>query len=176
MIESSLNKLKDLQPLQTSDIINWLAENKLLLNRAIDDTSCYKWKKWRRDNNSRVFPCITHLCLPLNEECRFIEFYKQMQDFIKKIRTEHFYNNQLQVYERIKHNEKAVFEWIIDIEKYGRELTLIEDLVYFNDEKGKGYLVFSIDRTERQNLWKFKDIFEDNYHSYEFDEYRKIKF
>lgn len=157
--------------LKVIDIEKWLVENRVLLNKAIEDTSCHKWKKWKTDNNLHIFPCITHLCLPLNVECRFIEFYKKLQDFIQTIRTEDFYNNQLEIYERLKHNQNAVFEWIIDIKKYGNELTLIKNEICFNDENDKKYLTFKIDKTELQNLWKFKEIYDENYYSIEFENY-----
>ena len=152
-------------------IESWLKKNNELLDRAIEKTSCHKWKKWRRDNSLHIFPCLPSLCGTRNEECCFIEFYKNLQDFIQTIRTEDFYKKQLDAHSKIKHHQKAVFEWIIDTENYGKELILINDEVHFKNEKDKKYITFEIDKTELPNLWKFKEVFEVNYHSLDFDNY-----
>lgn len=148
----------------------WLEESKNLLDRAIDDSNCHQWKKWRRDNTFPILPCI-HKGYPCDIECDFIRFYKQLQDFVQTIRTEEFYKKQLDVYNKIKHNQNAVFEWIIDIENYGDELTLIYNEIDFGSETRKKYITFEIDKTELPNLWKFKEVFEKNYYSWDFNKY-----
>ena len=173
MTTNSLNKLKSLQPLKKADLIKWLFENKILLNKAIKDTSCHKWKKWQRDNTLHIFPCLSSLCKIRNEECCYIEFYKTLQDFIQTIRTEEFYKKQIDEYHKIKHNKNAIFEWVIDVENYGKELTLINDEINFKDVKNSEYLTFELDKTELQNLWNFKEIFEEHYYSLDFDNYIK---
>jgi len=152
-------------------IERWLKDNTNILNKAIEKTECHKWKKWQRDNSLHIFPCLPSLCGTRNEECCFIEFYKNLQDFIQTIRAEEFYKKQLDEYNKIKHNQKAIFEWIIAIENYGKELILINDEIYFKNEIDKKFITFELDKTELPNLWNFKEVFEENYHSLDFDNY-----
>lgn len=171
-----LDKIKLLQShnkfIDTNSIKDWLKGNKNTLKNAIENTSCHKWKKWERDNSLHIFPCITHLCVNRNEECRFIEFYKLLMTYINVIREDDFYKNLLEVHNNIKHNQNAVFEWIIDIEKYGKELVLINDEVFFKDEKNKNLILLKIDKRELRNLWIFKKIYEKNYYSLDFENYK----
>ena len=154
-----------------SSIKLWLNVNEKTLKNAIKNTSCHKWKKWERDNSLHIFPCISNLCGIRNEECRFIEFYKLLKTYVNTVREDQFYKNLLEVYNNIKHNQNAVFEWIIDIEKYGEELVLINDEVIFKDEKDKKLISLKLDKDELRNLWNFKNIYNKNYYSLEFKNY-----
>lgn len=170
-LENIENLVSQNKILNLNFIDKWLKENKSVLNKAIEKTDCYKWKKWQQDNSLHIFPCLSSLCKIRNEECRFIEFYKSLQDFILTIRTEEFYKKQLEEFYKIRHNQKAIFEWIIAIEKHGNELILINDKIYFKNEKEKKHITFEIDKTELSNLWSFKEVFEENYYSLDFDNY-----
>ena len=83
------------QKINLTSIDNWLKENNNLLNNAIDNSVCHKWKKWRNDNTLHIFPCITNACGIRNEECRFIEFYKILLHYVQTIKSEEFYSIQL---------------------------------------------------------------------------------
>jgi hypothetical protein len=166
-----IEKLQNKQPLKLEYIKLWLKDIKPALIEAVKNTSCNKWKKWQRDNSIHIFPCLTSLCKIRNDECVFIEFYRKLDVFVKTIRTEDFYKNRLEQYQKIKHNQKAVFEWILDIEQYGNELTLINDEVDFKFATSTNYTTIKLDKTELQNLWKFKKIFEKHYYSLEFQNY-----
>jgi hypothetical protein len=151
----------------------WLKNNETLLNEAIDNSICYKWKKWRNDTSLHIFPCISHLCGLRNEECRFVEFYKLLLHYLQTIKSEQFYAEQLKSYKIIKHNKKAIFEWIINIREYGDELIFIKKDIYFKDENNKNLISFEMNYEANSNLWKFKSLFEEYIYSLEFEEYEK---
>ena len=162
----SQNKFTDM-----SSIKYWLKENKNTLKKAIKNTSCHKWKKWERNNSLHIFPCISNLCEIRNEECRFIEFYKLLITYINTVREDEFYKKLIETHNNIKHNQNAIYEWIIDIEKYGNELVLINDEVIFKDEKDKKLISLKLDKDELRNLWNFKNIYNSNYYSLKFKKY-----
>lgn len=170
----SIKRLKSNEmPLDINLIMSWLENNKNKLNKAIDISVCHKWKKWRIDTSLHIFPCIPSACGLRNEECRFVEFYKLLLHYVQTIRSEEFYKKQIEIYQEIKHNKEAIFEWIIDIKEYGNELIFIKKEINFKDENNKNLISFEMNYEKNSNLWKFKNIYQEYNYSLEFENYTK---
>ena len=114
-----ISELQNNQPLKSEFINYWLKENTTNFYRAVEKTECHKWKKWQRDNSIFVLPCV---CPTRNNECVFIETYKELEKHVQTVKTDNFYKNLLEQYSKIQQNQNAVFEWINHIEQYGKEL------------------------------------------------------
>ena len=151
----------------------WLKENASILDNATDHTVCHKWKKWRKNRDLHIFPCIPGACGLRNEECRFVEFYKLLLRYVQTIKAEDFYKKQIQIYQSIKHNKGAIFEWIIDIKEYGDELVFVKKEISFKDENNKNLISFEMNFDKNSSFWEFKNIYQEYAYSLEFENYNK---
>ncbi|HSD08171.1 hypothetical protein [Flavobacterium sp.] len=171
-LQTYLEKLQNNQPLKLEYINHWLKENSTNFNIAIEKTECYKWKKWQRDNSIFILPCC---CPTRNDECVFIETYRELENYIQTIKTEAFYKNLLEQYYRIQHSQNAVFEWIQDIKKYGNELILICSTIRIKITSRPYYREkIELEESELPYLWKFKEVFIQYFNSDEYEEYTKL--
>ena len=170
-----LERINIVRPLTTTSIRKWLEENKSVFHNSIITTECNKWRKWEQNNSLHIFPCIPEACISqLNEECCFIELYLNLQKILTSIKSEKFYQKEVETYQKIEHNEKAVFEWTIKNEKYGKMLIHVNSKIkYYSNKNKKQIKILHIDKEELKQLWLFKSIFEENYYSSKFDNYRK---
>ena len=166
-----LEELQNNQPLELVYINHWLKENSANFNLAIEKTECHKWKKWQKDNSIFVLPC---LCPTRNNECVFIEIYRELEKYVQTIRKEDFYKDLLDQFYKIKHNQNAVFEWIQDIKEYGDELILICSTIRINIASRPYYNEkIELEENELPFLWKFKEVFNQHFYSDEYEEYTK---
>jgi hypothetical protein len=167
--QTYIQNLKNNQPLKAEYINHWLKENSANFNIAIEETECHKWKKWQRDNSIFVLPCC---CPTRNDECIFIETYRELEKYVLSIKTEAFYKNLLEQYYRIQHNQNAVFEWIQDIKQHGNELLLIHSTIRIKITSKPFYHQYiELEENEFPNLWEFKEIFQVHSYSDEYENY-----
>ena len=167
--QTYIQNLQNSQPLRIEDINYWLKENSTDFYKAIEKTECYKWTRWQRDNSIHVLPC----CCPIrNDECIFIETYRELEKYIQAVRSEDFYMDLLEQYYKIQHNQNAVFEWLNHIEQYGKELCLIGPTIRIKITSHPRYgKDIQIDKSELPKLWEFKEIFQGHYYSDEYENY-----
>lgn len=164
-----LEELKSNQPLKLEYINHWLKENNTNFYKAIEKTECYKWTRWQRDNSIFILPCC---CPTRNDECVFIETYRELEKYIQTIKTEAFYKNLLEQYYRIQHSQNAVFEWIQDINHYVNELLLIHPTIRIKISSNPYYKEnIELEENELPYLWELKEIFQGHYYSDEYENY-----
>ena len=169
MEESHFKELQNRHPLKISFIKIWLLEHINSFNEAIEKTECYKWKRYKVENSTFIFPCV---CANRNAECIFIETYRSLEKLVDSIKTEELYNNLLQNYSNIKQNKDLLFKWINAHKEIGKELSLISSkLQIVTQSEPYQYLIFEIDKTETPKLWEFQELFNKNYHSQEYKNY-----
>lgn len=147
----------------------FLLENKSRFDNYIKNTECHKWTKWQRDNSINIFPCV---CPIRNKECIFIEIYYEVQKVCNLIQKEQEFLDALKQYYKIKHNKKAIFEWIKCYELLGNELLHFNPIIKIKI-KQEPYEVKNIvlPESELHNLLKFKNIFTEYYYSNEYENF-----
>ncbi|PVX46164.1 hypothetical protein C8C85_1990 [Flavobacterium sp. 103] len=164
-----IQELQNNQPLKLGYINHWLKENSANFNMSIEKTECHKWKKWQRNKSTFVLPC---LCPTRNNECVFIDIYRELEKYVQYIKTEAFYKNLLEEYYRIQHNQNAVFEWVQDIKQYGNELLSIHPTIRIKITSRPYYQEnIELKENELPYLWEFKEIYQGHYYSDEYENY-----
>ena len=137
------------------------------LKLSIQNTECYKWTRWQKNNNIHVFPCV---CPVRNKECIFIEIYFEVQKTYRLILKKQEYTYALEEYYKIRHNRNAVFEWVKFYEPLGKEVEFFspEIKVHTRVEPYKATTIY-LPLEQFPNLLKFQKIFTGYYHSEEYE-------
>lgn len=154
-------------PISINEIKNWLQENNSNFHNSIEKTPCRKWSKWLNDNSTHLYPCV---CPIRNEDCIFAETYYKFSNVLEISKMEERCEIELTIYQQIRHNKLAVFEWM----KANKEL--LEKIIYFsttikinsNPEKPK---VLRLKPHEFENILKLQKVFTENYFSGDFQNY-----
>ena len=151
-------------PISINEIKNWLQENNSNFHNSIEKTPCRKWSKWLNDNSTHLYPCV---CPIRNEDCIFAETYYKFSNVLEISKMEERCAIELTIYQQIKHNKFAIFEWI----KANEEL--LETIIYFSTtikinsspERSK---VLTLNPLDFENILKLQEVFTEYYYSDDF--------
>lgn len=154
-------------PISINEIKNWLQENNSNFHNSIEKTPCRKWSKWLNDNSTHLYPCV---CPIRNEDCIFAETYYKFSNVLEISKMEERCAIELTIYQQIKHNKFAIFEWI----KANEEL--LETIIYFSTtikinsspERSK---VLTLNPLDFENILKLQEVFTEYYYSDDFQNY-----
>ncbi|UMB52618.1 hypothetical protein MKD41_09740 [Lutibacter sp. A64] len=145
----------------------WLIKYEDDYRKAIGLTECRKWKRFLM-TGEEPFPCA---CPTRVEDCIFIELYFKLDRVLKLMLDDEMYEEVLIPYEGIKHNKKAVFEWVKANEQLGKHLYFDGTIQVTTQKEPYKKIDIRIDKSECENLHKFIEVFKTNYYSLEYNEY-----
>lgn len=154
-------------PISINEIKNWLQENNSNFHNSIEKTPCRKWSKWLNDNSTHLYPCV---CPIRNEDCIFAETYYKFSNVLEISKMEERCAIELTIYQQIKHNKFAIFEWI----KANEEL--LETIIYFsttikiNSNKEENINV-KLNPVHFKNILHLQSIFQTHYYSEQYKNY-----
>lgn len=159
--------MNSINPLSINLIQIWLKENTSKFYCSIESTNCRKWSKWTKDNSNIPYPCV---CPVRNEDCIFAETYYKFSNVLEISKMEERCAIELTIYQQIKHNKFAIFEWI----KANEEL--LETIIYFSTtikinsspERSK---VLTLNPLDFENILKLQEVFTEYYYSDDFQNY-----
>jgi hypothetical protein len=110
------------------------------------------------------------VCPIRNEDCIFAETYYKFSNVLEISKMEERCAIELTIYQQIKHNKFAIFEWI----KANEEL--LETIIYFSTtikinsspERSK---VLTLNPLDFENILKLQEVFTEYYYSDDFQNY-----
>lgn len=155
------------QEMSVRQIQDYLLKNRTEFFTLIEKSSCRKWSKWVKDNSIHVFPCV---CPEREVDCIFIETYFELTKVLEVLEKEERCIHELKIYQEIKHNTPAVFEWIIANESFFYEINTFKaelDIKSVNNES----ITIKLNPVEFESILELKEVYYEHYCTEEFENY-----
>ncbi|NVN19430.1 hypothetical protein GUA46_13855 [Muricauda sp. HICW] len=106
------------------NIAEWLAAKTTEINRLVEITSCFKWRRWNSDKSMHVFPCV---CPQRENPCASIELYHRVWSVERMLNNEQTCIEAILDHDEVKKGKVTAEHWL---KLYS---TLFEDVVVLQE-------------------------------------------
>lgn len=147
----NINKLESIQV--------WLKTNQSKIVSCAEETICYKWSRWIKDQSTHIFPCVCHT---RNDDCIFAETYYRVWQVGQLLEQEDMFVNALLEYENMKGDKGLHKLWLNSYSSLGENIFLLEERIKIAIQKDP-YVTAEVilPREEIKHLLKFKEVYSE---------------
>ncbi|MDP2526474.1 hypothetical protein [Maribacter dokdonensis] len=136
---------------------DWLKDNHYKLCSSIEQTECYKWSRWLKDQRTHVFPCV---CTIRNSACSFAETYHAIWKVNNILVKEDKFIEALIDYFLVIEAKSSLKPWLKRYKQLFQEVLLIDDNIKVCH--GRSTLqndIFKFTKEELKHLLKFEEVY-----------------
>lgn len=124
-----------------------------------EETECYKWSRWIKDQRTHLFPCV---CQTRNDDCIFAEMYYRVWQVGQLLEQEDKFINALLEYENMKGDKGLLKRWFNSCSNLAENIYLLEESIKIATRK-EPYVTMEvvIPKEEIKHLLKFKEVYSE---------------